>query len=261
MAELYVMHHATCARKALMALLEKGAPLPTVEVDRSYLVTPAYRAMNPDGLVPTLLLDDGQALVESSIIMRYIDEAYDGPPLQPRDALGRARMNLWLKLIDEKYFIALGAITFATFMRKIFGAPPDEVRLRAMLDSLTDYTLRVTREECIRLGTESGFVDAGLGRLREMLERMEKTLQQNPWLAGDAISLADCAMTPIILRLGEFGLAPAWEGRLPALTHWWSRIRQRPTMQRLLDLADQNLLAELTTSVGGVRAAYLARLS
>src|SRR6218665_1455887 len=97
MPQLYVMHHATCARKALFALLEKGADLPTVEVERAYLVTPEYRAMNPDGVVPALLLDDGGALVESSVIMRYIDEAYDGPPLQPADPLRRARMDLWMK--------------------------------------------------------------------------------------------------------------------------------------------------------------------
>ena len=131
MAELFVMHHATCARKALFALLEKGASLPTREVDRADLVSPEYRAMNPDGLVPTLLLDDGQVLVESTVIMRYIDEAYEGPPLQPADPLARAQMNLWMKWIDEKYFPALGAPTIATFMRKMFGTPPDEARPRS----------------------------------------------------------------------------------------------------------------------------------
>ena len=50
MAELYVMHHATCARKALMALLEKGAPVGTRELDRLYLRSPEYRALNPDGV-------------------------------------------------------------------------------------------------------------------------------------------------------------------------------------------------------------------
>jgi glutathione S-transferase len=260
MAELYVMHHATCARKALFALLEKGAPLPTVEVDRPYLMTSEYRSMNPDGVVPTLKLDDGQVLVESTIIMRYIDEAYDGPSLQPDDVLARAKMDLWLKWIDEKYFPALGAPTIATFMRAMFGVPPDEERLQLMLGSLTDHYTRVMREDCIRKGLESGFVDAGLAKLREMLARMEATLGRQDWLAGDRLTLADCAMVPIMLRLHEFGLSKAW-ARLPAVGSWWSRVTARPSMDRLVAMADKVLLAEIADSVVDARPHFLARLS
>lgn len=260
MARLFVMHHATCARKALHALIEKGAPIETVEVERSFLVTPEYRRMNPDGLVPTLLLDDGGVLVESTIIMRYIDEAYAGPSLTPADPLRRARMNLWMKLIDEKYFPGLGWPTFATFLRQMFGDPLDEARLQAMLDTLTDYVIRVTREDCIRLGLDSGFVTAGLARLREMLDRMEASLADHDWLADDKLTLADSAMAAIMLRLHEFGLAPAWEGRLPRVTDWWQRLAARPSMRQLIDLADPGLLAELTGSAEEARPYFLTRL-
>ncbi len=261
MARLFVMHHATCARKALHALIEKGAPIETVEVDRAYLVTPEYRRMNPDGLVPTLLLDDGNVLVESTIIMRYLDEAYDGPSLQPADPLRRAQMDLWMKLIDEKYFVGLGWPTFATFLRKMFGDPLDEARLQAMLDSLTDHVIRVTREDCIRKGLQSDYVPAGLARLREMLDRMETALGRHPWLADEKLTLADSAMSAIMLRLHEFGLSPAWEGRLPRVTDWWRRLSARPSMQRLIDLADPELLAQLTGSVDEERPYLLSRLS
>lgn len=260
MPKLFVMHHATCARKALFTLLEKNAPLPTVEVERAYLVTPEYRAINPDGLVPTLLLDDGTVLVESSVIMRYIDEVYDGPALQPADPLARARMNLWMKFIDERYFPALGAPTIATFMRRMFGTPPDEARLQAMLGSLTDYYTRVMREDCIRVGPSSSFVEAGLGKLREMLDGMEGILGRQAWLAGESLTLADCATVPIVLRLNEFGLADAWNDR-PGVARWWRQLLARPAMQRLLDMADKTLLAEVTSSVDDVRERFLARLT
>lgn len=261
MPKLFVMHHATCARKALFTLLEKGAPLPTVEVERAYLVTPEYRAMNPDGLVPTLRLDDGAVLTESTIIMRYIDEAYGGPSLQPADPLARARMNLWMKFIDERYFPALGAPTIATFMRGMFGSPLDEPRLQAMLESLTDYYTRVMREDCIRLGLSSSFVAAGLGKLGEMLDRMEADLARHAWLAGDELTLADCAMMPIVLRMDEFGLGDAWNGRRPGVARWWRQLRARPAARRLLDMADKALLAEITGSVVEVRDELLAPLT
>ena len=146
-------------------------------------------------------------------------------------------------------------------MRKMFGTPPDEARLNAMLDSLTDYYTRVMREDCIRNGLDSGFVGAGLAKLREMFDKMDGRLAAQDWLAGDSITLADCATVPIILRLEEFGLAPAWQGRRPHLAAWWERISARPTLRRLVGLADQTLLTGLTGSVDDVRPQLLAALA
>jgi glutathione S-transferase len=258
---LYVMHHSTCARKALFVMLEKGIELPTREVEREHLRTPAYRRLNPDGVVPTLVMRDGQPLVESSIIMRYLDDTHPGAPLQPTEPLARARMNLWMKWVDEKFFPSLQAITIATFMRQMFGVPPDEPRLQAMLASLTDHGLRLMREDTIRGGVESPFAQEGLGQVRLMLERIETSLANHAFLAGDELSLADCAVTPLVLRLEEFGLAGAWTSCRPRMTAWWRHICARPTLQQLVALADQKLLTELTGSVAPVRGQYLARLS
>lgn len=260
MAELYVMHHATCARKALMALFEKGAPVGTRELDRIYLRSAEYRALNPDGVVPTLVMDDGCALIESTIIMRYLDEAYEGPSLQPADPWRRAQCDLWMKLIDEKYFGALGAITAATFIRQMFGDPIDTDRLTAMLDAMTDYPGRLMRERCVLDGVESPFVTAGLATLRKMLDRMEASLSETEWLADDRITLADCAMAAIILRMDEFGLSPAWTRRLPRTTGWWNRLSARTSVKRMVEVADKALLGEVIASIEPARAGYLQAL-
>jgi len=261
MAELYVMHHATCARKALMVLLEKGAPVGTRELDRLYLRTPEYRALNPDGVVPTLVLDDGRPLVESSIIMRYLDEAYAGPSLQPADPWRRAQCDLWLKLIDEKYFPALGAITAATFIRSMFGDPIDTERLSVMLDAMTDHAGRLMRQDCVLHGLESPFVAAGLASLRKMLDRIEASLADHDWLADDRITLADCAMMPIMLRLDEFGMSAAWTKRLPRTTGWWSRLSGRASVTRIVAMANRDLLDEVIVSIEGARGTYLKALA
>lgn len=261
MAELLVMHHATCARKALFALFEKGAPVETREMTREYLRTPEYRRLNADGVVPTLVADDGRPLVESTIIMRYLDEAYDGPSLQPDDPWRRAQMDIWMKFVDEKYFPALGAITAATFIRAMFGEPLDEARLKVMLDAMTDYPARLMRENCVRGGIDDPFVTAGLAQLRDMFDRIEASLAHGDWLAGDRISLADCAMMPIVLRLDEFGLSPAWTHRLPRMTDWWNRLSSRPSARRLVEIADQALLDEVIASISPARAYYIEALS
>jgi maleylpyruvate isomerase len=50
-----------------------------------------YRNVNAQGLVPTLVLDDGEKLTQSLAIIEYLDEKYPEPALLPRDAMGRAR--------------------------------------------------------------------------------------------------------------------------------------------------------------------------
>ena len=51
---------------------------------------PAYLAINPQGLVPTLEGDDGAVLTQSLAIIEWLDETHPDPPLLPKDPLRRA---------------------------------------------------------------------------------------------------------------------------------------------------------------------------
>ncbi len=53
----------------------------------------AYRAINPQGRVPTLTLDDGANLVQSPAILEWLEEVFPNPALLPKDALQRARIR------------------------------------------------------------------------------------------------------------------------------------------------------------------------
>lgn len=50
----------------------------------------SYRAINPDGLVPSLTCDDGSVLTQSLAIIEYLDECFPTPPLLPGSAVDRA---------------------------------------------------------------------------------------------------------------------------------------------------------------------------
>lgn len=52
-----------------------------------------YLAMNPQGLVPTLELDDGALLTQSLAIIEWLNETHPTPPLLPGDPLKRARVR------------------------------------------------------------------------------------------------------------------------------------------------------------------------
>jgi maleylacetoacetate isomerase len=52
-----------------------------------------YKAVNPQSVVPALVIDDGPPLFQSLAIVEYLDETYPEPPLLPKDPRGRARVR------------------------------------------------------------------------------------------------------------------------------------------------------------------------
>ena len=101
MLEHYHNINSVCAQKVRIALKEKG-----LEV-KEHLLTlrgdqhdPAYRKLNPNGVVPTLV-HDGKPIIESSLILYYLDDAFPEPPLMLREPLLRHRARMYNKLVDE----------------------------------------------------------------------------------------------------------------------------------------------------------------
>jgi maleylpyruvate isomerase len=58
-----------------------------------------YLAINPQGLVPALVLEDGTMIAQSMAILEYLEETAPTPPLLPADALGRARVRMISNMI------------------------------------------------------------------------------------------------------------------------------------------------------------------
>ena len=60
---------------------------------------PDYLALNPQGLVPTLITDDGSALTQSLAIIEWLDETWPEPPLLPAEPWARARVRAFAQAI------------------------------------------------------------------------------------------------------------------------------------------------------------------
>lgn len=86
---------SSAVSRVRIGLALKGVPVETEAVSilgadaRSR--TAEYRAMNPQGLVPALLTDEGELLTQSLAILEYLDERYPEPPLLPTNLSDRAR--------------------------------------------------------------------------------------------------------------------------------------------------------------------------
>lgn len=64
-----------------------------IDIDAGEQYAPAYRALNPQAAVPTVIFEDGTALTQSLAILEYLEETYPEPALLPADASGRARVR------------------------------------------------------------------------------------------------------------------------------------------------------------------------
>ena len=92
--KLHSYWRSSAAYRVRIALNIKGLSydyLPVNLLERQHK-DPAYLAVNPAGLVPTLVLDDGRALSQSTAIIQWLDAEYPEPALLPADNYDRARV-------------------------------------------------------------------------------------------------------------------------------------------------------------------------
>ena len=229
MLELYHNINSVCAQKVRIALEEKGQKAKehvlTLRGDQN---DPAYMKLNPNGVIPTLI-HDGQPIVESALILYYLDEIFPEPPLMPTEPRLRHRVRLFNKLIDEYTHNACTIITFATAFRPNFLKMPREAWLaeidKAPLKRRAEY-----KRSVIEHGIDSEFVVDALEQHKKLLGWMEQALKDGPYLAGQSFSNADAAVIPYILRLELLKLGKMFAHQ-PSIVDWWSRMRARPSVK------------------------------
>jgi glutathione S-transferase len=179
------------ARKVRVLLLEKGLKLESVNVAEADRPVSEH---NPLGKVPTLLLDDGTVLFDSSVITETVEALYPAPPLLPSGVRERALVRRWEALADGMSDVLVPVVVDAR--------RPAEQQDRA-------YTERLE------------------AKLRACLQYIEPLVEGRANL-GAAFSLADIAL---VCALGYVKLrrAALLEGR-PALAAYVDRQLARPSL-------------------------------
>jgi maleylpyruvate isomerase len=92
---------SSAAWRLRIALKLKGLPYEEIfhDLNAGAQDDPAFRAVNPQGLVPALVCPDGLVVTQSMAIIEYLDEAHPLTPLLPRDAAGRARVRALAQIV------------------------------------------------------------------------------------------------------------------------------------------------------------------
>ena len=228
MLELYHAPISTCSQKVRLVLAEKKLDWKShlIHFGSGDHLSPKYLAMNPNGVVPTLL-DDGDVVIDSTVINEYLEDVYPEISVRPGNPKVAARMRAWRQYIDEVPTPAIRPPSFNAYFVPIWSDMTDA--------QFFEYTERLPlRKHFYRKMGRTGFsqadIEEALDKLGQTLRRMEQSLTDGPWLIGDQYSLADVSITPTIVRMEDLGLSSMWDD-LPHVKDWYGRIQARPNFR------------------------------
>ena len=153
MLELYNFQQSTCSQKVRFVLAEKNLEWVDKRLDsrRGEHLKPDYLAINPNGLVPSLIHDDA-IILDSSVIMEYLDEIFHDVSMVPENPVSRAHLRKWLRYMEEIPTPAIRYPSFQKYLIRSFKHLDDE----AMEAQAKRRPLRT--EFYRRMGTD-GFTD------------------------------------------------------------------------------------------------------
>lgn len=231
MLKLYHANHSTCSQKVRLCLAEKGLDWESelVNLATNEHLTPEYLALNPNGVVPTLI-HDGAVITDSGVICEYLEEVFSDVPLLPSEPTERAIVRAWIRYLDEVPTAAVRVPSFnMAFLPRYDGLDDDAFQKeQADIRPLRKHFY----EKMGRKGFDDNEVDNALEQLSATISRMEARLQDNPWLSGAELGLADFIAAPLMDRLDDLNLEELWQKSSPRVTDWFERLRSRPSFAK-----------------------------
>jgi glutathione S-transferase len=204
------LHHFPldpASRQVRLALGEKR--LPFIEVQERYWERrPTLQALNPSGLTPVLVEQDGArrtVICESRAILEHLEEAVPEPDLLGREPAERAETRRLQQWFDRKFDFEVNSLLLHEKMEKrLLGlGAPELVNLRQ-----------------------------GREALKTHMAYIESLLQERDWLSGKRLSLADFAAAGHLSVIDYFGDVP-WADFRSART-WYMKVKSRPCFRPLL---------------------------
>ncbi|MBB4862298.1 glutathione S-transferase [Pseudomonas nitritireducens] len=177
--------------KLALHLLDLPYQWRDIDILKGETQTPEFLAMNPNGKVPVLKLEDGTCLWESNAILNFLADGSDLLPSEPRLRTQVLQWQFFEQYSHEPY------VAVARFIEFYLGLPEER------------------REEYARC-QKGGY---------KAFRVMEKQLEQTPYLVGDRYSIADITLYAYthVAHQGGFDLST-----FPAINAWLARVADHP---------------------------------
>ena len=193
---LYGFDGSTYVRTVRMLLAEKDAGYEQVPVNvlEGEPRQPEHMQRHPFGKVP-VVDHDGMRILETTAIVRYLDDVLDGPSFIPDNPKDRARMDMAISLFDSYGYGALVGVAGYHLFPAFLGNPGPE------------------------------FLEQSIEQARKVLTEIMKIRGDSPWIAGDRPSLADFYLAPACFYVSLVDEAKQVFD-VPGFADWWQRMQQ-----------------------------------
>ena len=186
-------------QKPLWCLEEMGIPYERRDAGGAFGIvdTPEYRALNPNGLVPTMV-EDGFILWESNAIVRYLAAKHSAGNLWPVDLRIRAEADRWMEWQNTTLWPALRPVFWNLIRTPVDQRDPDEM-------------------EASRL------------KSAQVLGILDAHLATRAFVAGDDFTMGDI---PVGCGVWRWMALPIERPPLPNLQRWFDALAQRPAFAK-----------------------------
>ncbi|ENU31833.1 hypothetical protein F991_00147 [Acinetobacter sp. CIP-A165] len=206
---MITLHYLQCSRsfRILWALEELGLDCHVEYYQRSssYTAPESLKQIHPLGKVP-ILVDDGQVIVESAVILDYLQQKYDEQQrFKPQSAKDQMQYAYWMHYAE-------GSLMPLLVMTLVMNSVSKHVPwvIRPIAQKITD-------------GVKAGFVRP---RVKEHILYLENYLSEHDYFAGD-FSFADIQMAfPLIAIQNRL------HGKYPHIQAFVQRVQERAAFQR-----------------------------
>ena len=203
MLKIWGRDNSVNVQKVLWCCEEIGVQYQRIDAGGTFGIvnTPQYRALNPNGLVPTI--EDGPfVLWESNAVVRYLTAKHSAGKLWPEDLKVRAEADKWMDWTNTTFWP-----TFRPLFWNLVRTPVDQRDEKAMEES--------------RL------------RSAEILGYLDAHLKNRAYVGGDELTMGDIPMGCAVWRWLSLSIE---RPELPNLQHWFGNLRQRPAYQNVVML-------------------------
>jgi glutathione S-transferase len=245
MLTLYTHPMSPCAQKVRIVLAEKNISWDKYDVNlpEKENLTAEYLKLNPLGVVPTLV-DDGESIIESSIICEYLEDKFPLPKLRPETPYLISKMRFWMKHIDIKVHPSCGALQWPLVMAHKLKLL-NEAEQNAIIDRVIEKPRRERQRRLLKLGYDAPDVKDAVATYEQTICEMEEQLSNHRWLAGDEFSLADAAMAPYFQTLYQFGWEDWYKSRSHVYNWYQAVINRKSYIQAVSADFNEEKIAEL----------------
>jgi len=197
--QLYISPTSPFVRKTRAFVRERGLQNAVRETPvNPWENDPVYLAINPLRRVPALVLEGGEAILDSSVICEYLDSLAEGPAMIPPAPLERARVKT-LEALADGIMESIAAIAMSQKAQSDFNEPEWE-------------SWQAQKAE-------------------RAIQRLAELQTGRRFLHGDQFGLADLAAA-VALGYADFRRPQLeWRSRFPGLADWTDELLARPALQ------------------------------